>query len=300
VVCAEELITSFKDLLVRAVGEVVSVKIIPAPAVWFCRTDPHQLETAILNLAINARDAMPQGGILTLSTSIRQLDETTAAALGTSSGDYIVISVADTGIGILPEVITRVFEPFFTTKEVGRGTGLGLSQVYGFARQSGGFVTLESELLHGTAALVHLPRADPPHAAAQSGPARDTGVKGRGVVLVVEDDSDVRAITCGMLQDLGYSVRQADAASKALALVEEGEPIDLVFSDVIMPGGMNGIELVKELKIRRPELPVLLTSGYTARNFAAAAAVDDLPLLRKPYTMADLSKAIQHALVCRS
>ena len=160
VICVDDLIPSFEHLLDRAVGEAVSVKIERAPQVWFCRTDPHQLETAILNLAINARDAMPEGGILTLSTQNRAVSGRTASSWGASTGDYVVVSVADTGVGMPPDVVTRAFDPFFTTKEVGRGTGLGLSQVYGFAKQSNGFVTIESERGRGTTVLINLPRTD--------------------------------------------------------------------------------------------------------------------------------------------
>jgi PAS domain S-box-containing protein len=295
VVCVDDLIPSFEHLLDRAVGETVSVRIERAARVWFCHTDPHQLETAILNLAINARDAMPNGGTLTLATRNQRVSDQMAASWGAEGGDYVVVSVADTGTGMPPEVVARAFEPFFTTKAVGEGTGLGLSQVYGFAKQSHGFVTIDSENGRGTTVLIHLPRTDLPKTEAASGAAPHGDVEGRGIVLVVEDDADVRAIAGGMLRELGYEVREAEDAHAALAAMAGGEAFDLVFSDVIMPGGMTGVELARELATHFPALPVLLTSGYTAQRIPEAEA-DDLHLLRKPYTLHDLSQAIAEAL----
>ncbi len=295
VVSVDDLIPSFEHLLDRAVGEMVTVRIQRGAGLWLCPTDPHQLETAILNLAINARDAMPNGGTLTLATGNRVVDHQTAASWGAAGGDYVVVSVSDTGTGMPPEILARVFEPFFTTKAVGEGTGLGLSQVYGFAKQSNGFVTIDSEPGRGTTVVIHLPRSDLPKAAAAAGPVAAAGAQGRGTILVVEDDPGVRAVTGSMLRDLGYDVREADTALAALDSLGRGGPVDLVFSDVIMPGGMNGVELARELARRRPGLPVLLTSGYTAQRFPTAMA-EDLQVLRKPYTLHDLSLAITEAL----
>lgn len=291
-ICVEDLLETFENLLDRAVGEAVTVHIEGAPEQWYCRTDSHQLETAILNLAINARDAMPQGGTLTLRTAIQNLDAKTGATHGVSGGEYVVVSLADTGVGMTAEVVDRVFEPFFTTKEVGKGTGLGLSQVYGFARQCGGFVTIESHPGVGTTVLIGMPRADGPEATkAVAVPAVE--VKGKGIVLVVEDDNDVRAVARSLLENLGYSVLEAENGSDALKLIESGAPVNLVFTDVIMPGNMNGIDLVRELKIRQLMIPVLLTSGYTAQRIAIDDLAEGLQLLRKPYTQIDLSLAVQ-------
>jgi PAS domain S-box-containing protein len=290
-ICVEDLLDTFENLLDRAVGEAVTVRIEEAPELWYCRTDPHQLETAILNLAINARDAMPQGGTLTLKTAIRKLDARTAAANGVSGGDYVVVSLADTGVGMTADVVDRVFEPFFTTKEVGKGTGLGLSQVYGFARQCGGFVAIDSHPGTGTTVLIHMPRAAKPEAIkAVSAPAVE--VKGKGIVLVVEDDNDVRAVASSLLENLGYSVLEAENGSDALKLIDSGARVDLVFTDVIMPGEMSGTELVREMKARHAGIPVLLTSGYTAQRIAMGG-LEGLQLLRKPYTQIDLSLAVQ-------
>lgn len=291
-ICVEDLLETFENLLDRAVGEAVTVHIEGAPEQWYCRTDSHQLETAILNLAINARDAMPQGGTLTLRTAIQNLDAKTGATHGVSGGEYVVVSLADTGVGMTAEVVDRVFEPFFTTKEVGKGTGLGLSQVYGFARQCGGFVTIESHPGVGTTVLIGMPRAHGPEATkAVAVPAVE--VKGKGIVLVVEDDNDVRAVARSLLENLGYSVLEAENGSDALKLIESGAPVNLVFTDVIMPGNMNGIDLVRELKIRQLMIPVLLTSGYTAQRIAIDDLAEGLQLLRKPYTQIDLSLAVQ-------
>jgi PAS domain S-box-containing protein len=296
VVSVDDLIPTFEHLLDRAVGEMVDVKIERGEGLWLCRTDPHQLETAILNLAINARDAMTNGGTLTLATENRVVGGQLSSSWGAAGGDYVVVSVSDTGSGMPPEVLARAFEPFFTTKAVGEGTGLGLSQVYGFAKQSNGFVTLDSELGRGTTVLIHLPRTVVPKAVAAAAAAVTVeDPQGRGVILVVEDDPAVRAVASGMLRDLGFQVREADTAPAALDSIDRGGPVDLVFSDVIMPGGMNGVELARELARRRPDLPVLLTSGYTAQRLPNATA-DDLRVLRKPYTLHDLSKAITEAL----
>jgi PAS domain S-box-containing protein len=291
-VCIDDLIGTFENLLDRAVGETVAIHIEKAPEMWYCRTDPHQLEAAILNLAINARDAMPLGGTLTLGTAICKLDALQAAASSATAGEYVAVSVADTGIGMAPEVVGRVFEPFFTTKGLGKGTGLGLSQVYGFARQSGGFVAIESEPGHGTRVLIHLPRTAKPEMVEQ-GIRHGAQVKGNGTILIVEDDEDVRAVASGLLENLGYFVLEAETGREALTLIERGQPIDLVFTDVIMPGDMSGIDLVRELKARHAGIPVLLTSGYTAQRIVAEDMVEGLQLLRKPYSQVELSQAVR-------
>jgi PAS domain S-box-containing protein len=291
-VCVNDLIPEFEHLLDRAVGETVEVKVATAPALWHCSTDPHQLETALLNLTINARDAMPNGGTLTLTTENCTVDPTTAASRGATAGDYVIVSVRDNGVGMPPEIVSRIFEPFFTTKEVGKGTGLGLSQVYGFAKQSGGFVTVDSVEGQGTTISIYLPRTAPvePEAKPEWTPVATPA--GRGTVLLVEDDSGVRATTKALFQDLGYEVTEAANASAALSIVERDEPIALVFTDVIMPGGMNGVELANAITQRRPDLPVLLTSGYTAQRLIPDTVARAWPILRKPYSQADLSQAV--------
>jgi PAS domain S-box-containing protein len=294
-ICVDDLLGTFENLLDRAVGEAVIVEVRKAAELWYCRTDPHQLETAILNLAINARDAMPQGGAISLATAIRTLDARDALAVGARAGDYVVVSLADTGVGMAPDVVSHAFEPFFTTKEIGKGTGLGLSQVYGFARQSGGFVTIESEPGRGTTVSIHLPRTSAPDSAAPAARlARE--IKGKGIVLVVEDDPDVRMVAATLLENLGYSVLEAESGHAALKVIEEGHAIDLVFTDVIMPGDMNGIELVREVRKQLTNIPVLLTSGYTAQRMTAEHSIEGLHLLRKPYSQVELSQAVRMAM----
>jgi PAS domain S-box-containing protein len=290
-----DLKPSFEHLLDRAVGEMVKVEFIKDEDLWTCRTDPHQLETAILNLAINARDAMPQGGRLIIRTVNRRIDEVLAAQWQGSAGEYAVISVEDTGIGMSPEILAHVFEPFFTTKDVGKGTGLGLSQVYGFAKQSGGFVTVHSEPGSGTLIEVFLKRSTEARPLARQA-AEATVETGSGVVLVVEDDTAVRATTKGMLEVLGYVVLSAETGSAALKIIEADTSLDLVFSDVVMPDGMSGVELAREIGSRRPGLPVLLTSGYTAQRVIPETAAGELALLKKPFSQSDLSIAIRNTL----
>ena len=297
ITCIDDLVPTFEHLLDRAVGETVTIAIERAPALWSCRIDPHQLETAILNLAINARDAMPDGGTVTLATANSAVEEGVAMLWDGGRGDYVVVSVADTGTGMAPDVLARAFDPFFTTKELGRGTGLGLSQVYGFARQSDGFVAIESEPGQGTVVRLYLPRTEEQPEVSEVAEVTETPAQdGQGSVLVVEDDADVRATTSNMLRDLGYVVHEARSGRAALALLQDEQAIDLVFTDVIMPGGMSGLDLVRELDRMKPGLPVLLTSGYTALRIVPEALADERRLLRKPYTQPELSRAIRAAL----
>lgn len=295
VVHINELIPSFEHLLDRAVGETVQMEFVRGNDLWACRTDPHQLETAILNLAINARDAMPAGGRLTIKTANRNVSAIEAAHAEALPGEYVVVSVEDTGVGMSAEIMAHVFEPFFTTKDVGKGTGLGLSQVYGFAKQSGGFVAVESRPGLGTTINVYLKRSHDARAAAR--PTVRTSIEsGTGKVLVVEDDAAVRATTSGMLEDLGYSVVAADTGTAALKMIQSGVAVDLLFSDVVMPDGMSGVELAREVGVLRPDLPILLTSGYTAQRIIPETSASDLTLLKKPFSQAELSIAIRGAL----
>jgi diguanylate cyclase (GGDEF)-like protein/PAS domain S-box-containing protein len=288
-------LTTLEDLLQRAVDATITIAVVCEPHLWNCIADPHQLEVAVLNLAINARDAMAHGGRLTLSASNRTTTDAFAAAWGASGGDYVAISVVDTGVGMSPAVIARAFEPFFTTKPVGQGTGLGLSQVYGFARQSNGFVALQRGEAGGTSVTIYLPRTKrlTPEKIADALAAVPSS--GAVTVLAVEDDAEVRAITHAMLSDLNYTVIQVATGEAALALIESDQHVDLVFSDVVMPG-MSGIELATALRLRRPALPILLTSGYTAQRTMPDQLGGKLSLLRKPYDQAALSLALRSAL----
>ena len=299
VVQINDLFPTFEHLLDRAVGETVKMEFIKEPDLWECRTDPNQLETAIVNLAINSRDAMPQGGQLVIRTANCFVDEALAARWEASAGEYAVISVGDTGLGMSPEVLAHIFEPFFTTKDVGKGTGLGLSQVYGFAKQSGGFVAVTSAPGCGTLIEVFLKRSTDTRPAIRK-TAEATLETGTGIVLVVEDDADVRATTSGMLEDLGYSVLSAPTGSAALEIIRANTALDLVFSDVVMPDGMSGVELARQIGLLRPALPVLLTSGYTAQRIIPEMPTGELALLKKPFSQAELSIAIRKIIASAS
>ncbi len=294
-ICINALLPNFETLLDRALGEAIRLEVSRDPALWHCSTDPHQLETAILNLAINSRDAMPDGGSLTLVTANESVTAAIAARWEAQPGDYVVTRVADTGSGMPPELAARVFEPFFTTKGVGRGTGLGLSQVYGFAKQSGGFVSLESEQGRGTTVSIYLPRIEPPAMVAATAAGADHATAdGDGRILIVEDDAEVLVATRAMIEELGYEVAVATGSAAALALLAR-ERFDIVFSDVIMATGMTGLELAQEIERLCPDLPVLLTSGYTAHHLLPAAATQVRPLLHKPYDLTELAAALRGA-----
>ncbi len=293
IIAVRDFAPSCRRLIERAIREDITIRVESDGGDWHCRADPHQLETAVLNLAINARDAMPRGGLLTLATGCRPIDADEAARWQVAAGDYVVVTIGDTGMGMTPEVLGRAFEPFFTTKEVGNGTGLGLSQVYGFAKQSGGFVAIESEPGRGARVSIHLPRTERAVEEAMA-PAAAARIEGTATVLVVEDDPAVRATASAMLADLGYRTIEAGSGRLALECVARGG-IDLVFSDVILPGGMSGVDLAREVAALAPDLPVLLTSGYTAQRLNLSPG-GRLRLLGKPYDEARLSEAVVQAL----
>ena len=241
---------------------------------------------------------MPDGGVLTVSSRNLVLDTRTAARHADAhAGRYVVAEVADTGAGMSPEVVERATEPFFTTKEAGRGTGLGLSQVYGFVRQSGGFLSIHSEPGAGTRISIHLPQVTASPTGLEVPAVAETGF---GVILVVEDDADVRDLVAMQLEDLGYASIIAGSGPEALEILAAATtpPIDLLLTDVVMPGGMNGVELVRQARRQRPELKALLTSGYAAWRGPGEpeAAAAELALLSKPYQQADLARAIREVL----
>lgn len=287
------------DLLHRTLGEQINLSNALSTGLWPVRADRTQIESAIVNLAVNARDAMARGGKLVIETRNTVFDEDDAAAeAGVNPGDYVQLSVSDTGTGMSKEVQERVFEPFFTTKEAGRGTGLGLSMVYGFARQSGGHVTVYSEIDQGTTINLYLPRVDDDAASAK---AVDTGSlipQGDGqVILVVEDDERVRRLTIRRIGDLGYNVIEAANAAEALDIVSKNNRIDLVFTDIVMPGGMSGYELCDALRADNPDIKIVLTSGY-AEDLVHADKLgeQELMLVRKPYRQTELAKVLKQAL----
>jgi PAS domain S-box-containing protein len=292
-VCVDDLLRGFATLLSRALGETVSLEL-PQPAQrWYCRSDPHQLETAILNLAINARDAMPHGGRLTIMTALTTLTPREAVAMGAEPGSYVVTRVRDSGTGMTPETAARIFDPFFTTKAMGKGTGLGLSQVYGFVRQSGGFVSVTSEVGQGTTIDLCLPFTDEMADASPVTPASTEGGDGR--VLVVDDDINVREVSVALLGALGYATVEAGDAAQALAILARRNDIDIVFSDVIMPGEINGLDLAHRIRETYPAVAVVLASGYTAQLQGDKGAPNDVEVLRKPYSRAALAAALAQA-----
>jgi PAS domain S-box-containing protein len=294
------IVARLANVLTRMLGEDITVKISLAHDLWSALADPSQVENAILNLAVNARDAMPEGGELLLETANVHLDaQYTEQNPDVTPGDYAAVIVTDTGSGMPAEVIERAYEPFFTTKEAGSGTGLGLSMVYGFMKQSRGHVKIYSELGHGTSVKLYLPRAEAERVAsaenAISGEAAQ--VLGRETIVVVEDAAAVRRVAVNTLRGLGYHVLQAENGNAALAIVEGPEHIDLLFTDVIMPGGMSGVDLVREARKRRPDLRVLFTSGYS-NDFVRRKSdpIVDAPLLGKPYRSQRLARTVREIL----
>ncbi|MCR5867346.1 PAS domain-containing protein [Aquincola sp. J276] len=294
-----KLVAGMSDLLRHSLGGAVMLETVLAGGLWRAHVDPNQLESAILNLAVNGRDAMPEGGRLTIETANCHLDERYVADTpGLMAGQYVLIAVSDTGTGMSPEVMAKAFDPFFTTKEVGRGTGLGLSQVYGFVKQSGGHVMMYSELRQGTSAKIYLPRlAGPVADEVPARPARAMPLAdGRETVLVVEDEPAVRQFSVEALQELGYHVLQADGAAAALLLLEAHPDIALLFTDLVMPE-VNGRKLADEAVRRRPGLRVLFTTGYT-RNAVVHNGVLDagVQLIGKPFTIDQLAARVREVL----
>ena len=285
------------DLLRRTLGERIAVEAVIAGGLWNSQVDPTQLGNALLNLAINARDAMPDGGKLTIEVNNAALDDEYAAGhLEVAAGQYVMLAVTDTGSGMPPEVMARVFEPFFTTKPEGQGTGLGLSQVYGFVKQSGGHVKLYSEPGEGTTVKLYLPRSRKPEEAAQQAPSgRVEG--GNETVLVVEDDAEVRGAVVDMLGELGYRVLRAEHAEAALTVLGSGAQVDLLFTDVVMPGPIKTRDLARRAQELIPGIKVLYTSGYTANAIIHEGRLDaDVLLLSKPYRRDDLARQVRRAL----
>src|SRR6516225_5261780 len=292
-----QLITNIENLIRRVIGEQIKVvsklSLVLAPV----QIDPAQFETAILNLAINSRDAMAAGGRITIETQNVTVDPQHAANdPEVTPGPYVMIAVCDSGSGMTPAVLARAFDPFFTTKEVGKGSGLGLSQVYGFTKTAGGHVTIESKLGSGTTVKLYLPKSsDRPITAETSDQTTSLGPAGsHETILVVEDDEDVLMVAAENLRELGYHVETAVNAVQALHILKGDDPVDLLFSDVIMPGGMNGLQLAVEARRIRPELKVLLTSGYTAAALSREHGLPDtLDVVEKPYQREKLAEKLR-------
>jgi CheY-like chemotaxis protein len=263
--------------------------------------DASQLQNALLNLALNARDAMPRGGRLAIEISHAELDPDYAQMYPeVRTGHFVLVAVTDTGLGMTPEVRKRAFEPFFTTKDVGAGTGLGLSMVYGFAKQSGGHVQLYSEVGRGTSVRLFLPAM--PSDEAQAGPdaagipERNEMRRGSETILVVEDDPRVRRIAVARLKDAGYTIIEASTGAEGLAQIEKHPEVRLLFTDIVMPGGMAGDELARAVRISRPDVKILFTSGYAEPSIAGRQLAETGSWLKKPYTARELAARLRDLL----
>lgn len=295
------LVRGTTQLLRRTLGERIVIDQQLAEPLWPTIADPAQVESALVNLAINARDAMPEGGRLTIETGNKHLDEHYAAEnADVTPGDYVMLAVSDTGTGIPPELLDRVFEPFFTTKSEGQGSGLGLAMIYGFAKQSHGHVKIYSEPGHGTTVRLYLPRAGEAEVAAigahETAPARPTTPT---TVLVVDDSAPVRRVAAQLIADLGYQVVEAGSGAEALEILRQDRPIDLLFTDVVMPGGMTGGDLAHHARQLRPDLKVLFTSGFTHAsigNSQRPVQIEGHPLITKPYRKEDLARRLAEAM----
>ncbi|MET3858778.1 PAS domain-containing protein [Rhizobium sp. OAE497] len=297
VVNISRFVRDMDDMIRRAIGEAVEVETVVGGGLWNTFIDPTQIENALLNLAINARDAMEGRGKLTIELSNAHLDDAYARSHDeVTPGQYVMMAVTDTGSGMPPEIIEKVFEPFFSTKAEGKGSGLGLSMVYGFVKQSGGHVKIYSEVGHGTTIKLYLPRAmeaEDVEVAVDNGPI----VGGTETVLVVEDDAQVRETVIAMLTDLGYRTLKAVDASSALTVIDSGIPIDILFTDVVMPGTLKSPELARKAKERLPNIAVLFTSGYTENSIVHGGKLDaGVELLSKPYTREALARKFRHVL----
>ncbi|WP_278447547.1 response regulator [Stutzerimonas kunmingensis] len=291
------LLRDLDELLRQALGERIEIETVVAGGLWTTMVDPNQLEQVVLNLAINARDAMPDGGKLTLELGNAMLDEHyTGTQIDVAPGQYVLLAVSDTGVGMPANIIEQAFEPFFTTKPEGQGTGLGLSMAYGFAKQSGGHIRLYSEPGAGTSVKLYLPRTEQPEVQAQPSTVGPV-VGGSETILVVEDDLPVQATVIELLTGLGYSVLRANDAQSALSILQSGLSIDLLFTDVVMPGPLSSTELARQARVLLPDIAVLFTSGYTRNAIVHGGRLDPgVELLSKPYRQEDLARKVRQLL----
>jgi two-component system NtrC family sensor kinase len=297
------LVHEMSEMLRRTIGEAISIETVLAGGLWRIAADPNQLENAVINLAVNARDAMPDGGRLTIETSNSYLDETYVTAHGgdIAHGQYVMIAVSDTGTGMSREIVDRAFEPFFTTKPTGMGTGLGLSMVYGFAKQSGGHIKIYSEIGEGTTIKLYFPRLseqrDLPVWSGEDRAPQSRPKGGSETILLVEDDEEVKRFASETLRELGYKVHTAPEGATALKILENEPGIGLLFTDVILPNGMNGRQLADEARRRRHDLKVLYATGYTRNAIIHHGRLDaDVELLTKPFSADGLARKVRQIL----
>lgn len=299
VIQLNELVVSITDMLRRTLGQHITLSTSLARDLWPTRADPDQFQSAIVNMAVNSRDAMLRGGKLVVETrNIVLTSEHADFQAELKPGEYVQLAISDTGAGMPPEIRDRVFEPFFTTKEKGRGTGLGLAMVYGFVKQTGGHVTIYSEPGLGTTINLYLPRAEAETSTAVASTQKnDADPQARETILVVEDDPRVRQLTIRRLTAIGYKVLEAGDGPTAIEILERGDPIDLIFTDLIMPGGLSGREVAVRARQLRPGIKVLLTSGYAEELVHGDDLQrEQLKVLRKPYQQADLATALRDVL----
>ena len=293
------LVSTLSELLQRTLGEAIAVEVVTGAGLWGVEVDPNELESAILNLAVNARDAMPEGGKLTLETCNASIDQAYAKTHAeVLPGQYVAICVSDTGTGMDDATLNQAFEPFFTTKAVGKGTGLGLSQVYGFVKQSGGHVKIYSEIGEGTTVKVYLPRHTGEGEAVDDHEADHLPKGGsQESVLVVEDDDDVRTYSAETLRELGYRVLEAHDGPSALRLLERQPHVDLLFTDVVLPGGMTGAQVAAQARDLRPDLKVLFTTGYARNAIIHHGRLDKgVQLITKPFSYSELAAKVRDVL----
>jgi nitrogen-specific signal transduction histidine kinase/ActR/RegA family two-component response regulator len=289
VISLRQRLSAIHNLLLSSARGDIELVIDIKRSIWPVVVDVHELELALINLVVNARDAMPDGGTIAITANnVRLRPDDTPERL---NGDFVALTVTDTGSGISPDVLPKVFEPFFTTKQLDKGTGLGLSQVYGLSRQSGGTVTISSEVGKGTTVIMFLPRSERPVSRQLTGHSETPA--GHEAVLLVEDNVDVQDVASKLLDQLGYQVVCAQSAAAALQLLASGEQIDILFTDVVMPGDLDGLALAQRVREEYPDIAVLLTSGYAK---ALATVEAGFPVLRKPYQLATLAHAIREAL----
>ena len=297
-VSVNALITGMSELIRRILPESISIETVLAGGVWSTFVDANQLENCLLNLAVNARDAMPDGGRLTIEAANVWLDDDYAANEAVPAGQYVGIFVSDSGVGMGSDVVAKAFEPFFTTKDVGQGTGLGLSQVYGFVKQSGGHVKIYSEVGAGSTVKIYLPRLVTPDLVMQVQAAAVAVPKGSGeVILVVEDEPDVRAFAIESLKEAGYRVLHAQDGAQALRVLDAHRDVVLLLTDVGLPNGMNGRQLADEVRRRRADLKVLFTSGYARNAIVHHGRLDPgVEFITKPFTYAALATKVRRML----
>jgi CheY-like chemotaxis protein len=296
------LITGLEELIRRTVGPSVEIEVVGAAGLWSALVDPNQLENAILNLCINARDAMPAGGRITIETANKWLDDRAARERDLPPGQYLSLCVTDTGIGMTPDVAARAFDPFFTTKPIGEGTGLGLSMIYGFARQTGGTVRIYSEVGQGTTMCIYLPRhyggavADQAFPDLKDAPRAEIGE----TVLIVDDEPTVRMLVTEVLEDLGYTAIEAADGAAGLKVLQSDARIDLLITDVGLPGGMNGRQMADAARVTRPDLKVLFITGYAENAAIGNGHLErGMEVLTKPFVMEALASRIKILIAAR-